>query len=324
MRGHTGRAPKRRRGPPFSPLMQRHDPGYGRGEHAITSSAAHAALGGDGLVSHLEAVFASEAYRPPMLPVVALEVHALTRRADVPLHRFVTLIERDPILAAAVLKAAQSPAYAARVPPRTLDDVVARMGLDNLRDLVWEAAAGKVFRAPGYQDAMASVRRHSVAVARIARSLSDQTSIPRDQAFLCGLLHDAGFVAALLALGELPRAEQPALRDVVHELDGLHEAAGLRVAALWKLPMDVQLVLGHHHLPRIGSHPHPLAAIVTLAGHLASATGLAIELAPGIPVDVVEPHALTFAREALSLGPRQMESAAADAVVLCASEDLAA
>lgn len=304
--------------------MDRHDARYGRGEHTISLSEENAALGGDDLVARLEATFSSPGYRPPMLPAVALEVHALTRQADVPLRRYVELVERDPILAAEILRAAQSPMYAARVPPRTLDDVVTRLGLDNLRDLVWEVAAGRVFKAKGYQQAMTTLRRHSIAVARIARRLSDLTSIERDQAFLCGLLHDAGFLAILLALGELPRAEQPALAHVADQLDGLHGAAGQRVAALWNLPLDVQLVLGHHHMPRIDGYAHPLAAIVTIAGALANEHGLRVELAADVDVDVVEPQAVTFAREALGLGERQVQTIEADAAVLCGADDLAA
>ncbi|HJK98512.1 MAG TPA: HDOD domain-containing protein [Polyangiaceae bacterium LLY-WYZ-14_1] len=286
--------------------VDRHDPRYGHGQHAIDSAeAAEALLLHESPLEGLRRVFSSPDYHPPPLPSVALRVHELTKRPDVPMGEVVGLIERDAMLAAEVLRLAQSPFYATKVPPQSLDDVAARLGLNTLRNLVWEVAAGRVFKVPAYQPAMENLRAHSVAVARLSRLVSSYTAVNAEQAFLCGLLHDVGWVACLLALAEGARsrgAAPPALADVVDEVGTIHGEAGATVARLWSLPGDLGLVLEHHHDPRIQGFVHPLSAVVAIANDLAveRGAGLDLSLQDG-PRDLVEAPVLGLARDALDL-----------------------
>ncbi len=192
--------------------------------------------------------FRSPHYKPPVLPAVATELLALTRRSDVGVAEVTRTLERDPILAAAVLKLAQSPLYATRVAPSSLSQAVQRLGLMTVRDMVFQVVMDlRVFRADGYKDLMERVRRHSIVTAHLMRALCAHTSLPADQAFLCGLLHDVGLGAVLIAVGELPQAQRPELTAMATVAADIHHEVGAMMTRLWQLAPELQSVIEQHH-----------------------------------------------------------------------------
>jgi len=280
---------------------------YGRGQYSI---------GNDGILvesaaefaARLRAHFASPGYTPPLLPAVALEVHALAQQSNVDAAKVVEVMRRDPMLAGRVLKIAQSAAFAPVGTITSLLDAVVRLGLRNLSEIAWEVSLGmRVFRSHAYAEAMEIVRRHSTACAYLARMVSGFTSIASEYAFLCGLLHDIGMAAALTVLGEQkataagfdPTLLGPALQQCHQEASGV-------VAGLWKLPADVQLVLSHHHDVLIDGFVHPLAAVVAIAEELTRGLGLGIVLS-GHNCDVTSDTALAHARTALGFDHARMD-----------------
>jgi HD-like signal output (HDOD) protein len=231
------------------------------------------------VTSRVQKTFASPAYRPPMLPAVALDVLELSQKADVDFEQVVRLLEKDPVLAAKVLSISQSAAYATRTPILSLRTAVVRLGLKTLRDIVLEAALHlKVFRVPGFEPAMARLARHSTASAHVIRAICRRTRVETEYAFLCGLLHDVGFAAALLALSgdpQLGRAPFEALAPVV---DDVHDEASGLLARLWKLPAQVQRVVARHH--DLGKEPEPVSAALVVAEQLVWEAGAGIEPPP--------------------------------------------
>lgn len=194
------------------------------------------------------ATFRSPQYKPPVLPAVATELLALTRRSDVGVVDVTRTLERDPILAAAVLKLAQSPLYATRIPPTSLSQAVQRLGVVTVRDMVFQVVMDlRVFRVEGYKDLMERVRRHSIVTAHLMRVLCTHAPLPADQAFLCGLLHDVGLGAVLLAIGELPQAQRPELTAMATVAADVHHEVGAMMTRFWQLAPELQTVVEHHH-----------------------------------------------------------------------------
>ncbi|MBK7864623.1 MAG: HDOD domain-containing protein [Archangiaceae bacterium] len=226
----------------------------------------------------LTRTFQSPRYQPPMLPEVATDLLAMAGRADVEVAQLVKLLEKDALLAGRVLKLCNSPLYGNAEPVRSLKAAVVRMGLAELRDVVMEASLSfRVFKTTGYSEAVDRVRLHSTAVAHLARTITRFTSFEAEYAFLCGLLHDVGYSAALVALGDAPKGAK--LRPVVDlwpALAGLHETVSGSVATLWKLPAEVGMVLRLHHTLKVGDVVHPVAAIVSLAEAIAIEHGFGL------------------------------------------------
>jgi HD-like signal output (HDOD) protein len=248
------------------------NPDYGRGQHRIDFPWEPIAL-----VAKLRETFHSPDYRAPVLPSVALELMALSRRDDVRIRDILLLLERDSLIAGGVLKLAQAPLYQRSGQVRSLSEAVTRLGLKTLADLCWNVAMNaRVFRAPGYDAAMDQLRRHSAATAQIARLIGAFVTFPDDYTYTCGLMHDAGAAACLTLLGDVPRgAERPPLDAVWDSVMDVHQEASAVLARAWQLPTDVQLIVGHHHQPRIGGKVHPVIAAIAMAEALASELGCA-------------------------------------------------
>src|SRR5882757_7601963 len=153
------------------------------------------------IAAALRSRFTSPSYKPPLLPAIALEVHQLAQQSDVNLARMAAVIEKDPLLAARVLRLAHSAASAPTGAIPSVRDAIVRIGIRNLADVAWEVALDtRVFRSKSYSGLMALVSRHSIACAHLSRLVARFTSIASEYAFLCGLLHDVGMAAALVIL----------------------------------------------------------------------------------------------------------------------------
>ena len=248
-------------------------------------------------------LFASPTYRPPVLPSVALEIMELARQPSVTFEAVVGVLEHDPMLAAKVLSIAQSALYASRSPILSLKQAAVRLGLGTLRDLVLEAALKlRVFRVPGYDAAMERLARHSTLVAYLARELCQRTAIEVEYAFVCGLLHDVGIAACLLALSDEPRGGPIPYGTLGSVLREVHEGASGLLARLWGLRPEIQLVVGTHHHLEIGGKPHPVNAALIVAEGMAEEFESRI-LPPGSPEGEFDGNpAALFEAACLALG----------------------
>ena len=249
---------------------------YGRGSHRI---ALHELATADARELKLQLVrtFSSKDYEPPVLPAVAFEVMELSRRKDVGLTDVQAVLETDPLIATRVIKVAQSPLYATRMPVQSIGDAVRRLGLNTIRDVVWQVSMNmRVFRVPGYTAVMERLQRHSIATAHASRIVCDYTAIASEYAFLCGLLHDVGISGILIALAESAGNDPPELDMLLPTIDAVHGEASGHMARMWKLASDLQTVLTHHHGFDADNMPHPLVATLTLAEDLVTQLGYTV------------------------------------------------
>ncbi len=238
----------------------------------------------DELLRRVMAHFRSPRYQPPLLPVIAVEIMALSQDENVSASDIVAIVERDPLLAAKLLKLAQSARYSTgRRPIQTLQDAVARLGSVALRDMVFEVSLNtRIFQARGYTEAMERLRVHSVATAHIARAVCRRVRVRSDYAFLAGLLHDVGVAGLFIALSEMGEGADP--HRTWSAVKSVHaEASGL-LGSLWGLPRPLIDVMRHHHGVLVDGKPNTLCAIVVVAERFA------FELAPLVGDDPSTPQ----------------------------------
>lgn len=249
---------------------------YGRGTASIELEGLEF-LDHTELLTRLGSVFESPNYRPPRLPDAALKLLELSRKPTVDLREVQKVLEEDQMLAAEVLRLAQSMAYsgATNSPVRTLAEALLRLGLARVTELFLHASLNlRVFRVKAYQAHMDALRQHSLVVAHLARHLSRRTALYDEHSFLCGLLHDVGIAAALIAMAEgAGRNSPPAFELIWPAIKECHANAGATLARLWQLPPEVGFVLRQHHDFEIQGHPHPTAAVVALADAAATELG---------------------------------------------------
>jgi len=187
----------------------------------------------------------------PSLPTIALKCLNLIRSPNFSLKDASTIVEKDPLLAAQVMRAANSAAMATREPAKTILNALSRLGVDKLRTLLVEVSAHKVFESKDQRIAQAcrGLWDHSLAVAALGRdivALGGGGGEP-DVAYLAGLLHDVGkpVVATLLLEAERMAAggwtatsssswiDSSAWISVIQQT---HRKAGVALAEKWELP----------------------------------------------------------------------------------------
>lgn len=279
---------------------------YGNGTHAIDVEESD--ISDDELERLVLLRFASPDFQPPLLPKVALELQKLAQASDFEPNAVVTLLAQDPLLAGKVLQRAHSAAFGSGLAGSgglNLRDAVVRLGLRNLRDVVWEAAMQmRVFRAPAFTNQMVSLQRHASATAELASAVAAFTPFPSEYAFLCGLLHDVGIAAVLLQFSEMKRP--PSLTQIGNVIHNHHASISARLVELWKLPDEVRWVVGAHHEVLSGGYAHPLTAIVTLADELARRRGDGFNLGNGGHSDATPEDKLAIALQALNLSEAKL------------------
>lgn len=245
------------------------------------------------LRERLIAVFEDPSYRPPPLPSVAMELLALSNKSDARASDVVRLLEQDEMLAASVMRIVSSPIYSGRNTVTSLKEAVVRLGFKIIRDMVFEVALRSgVFDLAEYAETVAQVQRHSTVTAYVARIVCTKARIDGDHAFICGLLHDAGFAGLLFAITHFEGSESPPLGQIWTDVDALHERASGILARLWGLPDKMAEVVGHHHHLHTGEFSK-VAAAICIADRLSRSFGADV-------VGPVDEHGVAVAGDAVS------------------------
>jgi putative nucleotidyltransferase with HDIG domain len=250
-------------------------PEYGLGSHDIDADPLELAKPQD-LQQTLLKIFRSPNYKPPVLPSVAIELTELSRKTTVSYDEVVAVLQMDPLIVAGVLKVAQSPMYGGRLPVQSLKEALQRLGINTLRDVVWQVVAGmRLFRVKGYTEIMERLQAHSVFTACMARLVATKAGVAAEHAFLCGLLHDVGISGTLIALAE-GQKKLPELGNLFAAIDGMHEQASGLMAKLWGLsPEIVSVVECHHHAGDLAKMP-ALVSILCISEEIGADLGFSL------------------------------------------------
>lgn len=206
----------------------------------------------------------------PVLPEAATAILTETARPEWQASVLVDILKRDPTMSAHLLRLANSPAFAPASPIVSLPQAISRLGASALKQVaILIACETRVFRIPGFEAAMRSVFRHSLATALYAQEIARGRRSNVEEAFLGGILHDVGWPILVQALVDLHVRHARTVNHLTVLLTAqeAHERVGRALASKWKLPDRVALALEqHHHLPASASE---LSWVVAYADALA-------------------------------------------------------
>jgi HD-like signal output (HDOD) protein len=270
-------------------------------------------------------LFARPGFKIPVLPVTALEVMRLSRQSDIGVEKLIDVLSQDSMLAADILKLARSPVYAGLSQAKTLKEAAVRLGNAGVHRIVLEAVQRSVFRAPGLVQALEAVRKHGSAVGHLARVVSRHASLDPEFGFLCGLLHEIGLSAGLMALA----ADKTPKLDLAgwFTLERAHEEVAQVICHYWKLPPELGQVLAQHHAPPDSlSATSPMVSLLVVAEFLAEqdAAGLGHLMKQATGIDLpMEPadRRIDQARSTLRLDDRAWARLYEDAATTMANLD---
>ena len=251
---------------------------------AVGSSRARLTAAEVQLLEAVRAKVAAGKLALPKLPSTHATLLHLTGGEDISTKLVVEAIERDQIMSAEVLGAANSAAYSAAEPARTVAEAVVRIGARDLRALLWSMALKASAPDDGALATWAlEAWRQSAAMARMARVFAPELSLPPEQVVTAVLLADVGKVALIATLrrelerSKKPIAPTPALVGCLFREE--HEAAGAALARSWRLPEEIANNCAHHHEWPTNERGLKLAALTSLVQRLDMLLALGAEVA---------------------------------------------
>jgi putative nucleotidyltransferase with HDIG domain len=210
--------------------------------------------------------------RLPVLPTVAVELLASVNDDNSDARSLAARVQRDPSLAAHVLRVANSARFAPKEPIVSLTQAIGRLGLATLREIVVSVAVkGSTFDVMGHEAYVDQLWRHALLTGRLAQEIARARRANVEAAFLCGLLHDIGTPVALQGLVDLckevgARPSEPTLQQTAA---ALHQEIGAMLIERWKLPEWVHAAVRFHHHPDDAPKHHDLVRTTALADALA-------------------------------------------------------
>lgn len=233
-----------------------------------------------------------DAVNVPPYPAVAMRLQRLASSDDFGMSDLHRVISGDPVLAATVLRYANSAAFRGINPTSTLETAVSRIGTSEVCKIALATSIGAHAIVTG---CLSSLRRRywrlSMTSAMLCRTLAVARKQNPEEAFICGLLHDFGQVIAtacfeeVLAKGRDTRVLPEAVwADCV---DRFHVELGLVTAARWNLPPLICSIISSHHNPKTDpSHKDLLDLILVcdaIALHLDHTPSPTVETIATIP-----------------------------------------
>lgn len=219
------------------------------------------------------------------LPAAATQAIRMLTDPQMEIGRLAGVLETDQVLAAQVLRHANSAYYGGLATCSSVAEGIMRIGTRQLRSVLYSVAAGGMLtaRLTGYRLRDGELFRHSFVTAAATRRLAELLRYPEpEEAYAAGLLHDLGKL--LLDRHLLPRyaamAADVARGRTIIEVEEMHLGAdhatiGGLMADRWAFPRRLADAIRYHHAPSLAQQPR-LAAMVGLVNVLVLQAGIGL------------------------------------------------
>lgn len=219
----------------------------------------------------------------PALPQAAERVLGALGRKDCNFIQVADEIADDQVLAAALLRAVNSPFYRGIEKISSIRQSVTRLGAKALRALIMhQALRAATFMKQGGDNALAMfVWKRSLTCGFIMRGLAKFTGKDEESAFLTGLLHDIGSVITLRIVCDEEkqmheRLDLPTFEYLCFES---HQEFGELVAKEWKLPAELISIISSHHTTPAADDPQRVERLMIQFTDMVAAM-----IGPGTPM----------------------------------------
>jgi HD-like signal output (HDOD) protein len=217
----------------------------------------------------------------PHLSDTAVQAMNLVNSPDASLSDMVNVIRRDGMVAAAVIKLANSAVYRASGEVTDLQQAVVRIGFRGTGNLISGIGMKSLYdrHPPIVQSMCQGILRHSLFTANLSSGINRAAQIGlQGEEFTSGLLHDVGrIVISVKAMNELLSAGIPEYDQAEDLLAREREAFGTDHCSLGglfavqnQLPKRVGRVILNHHNPCGEQEFRDLLGLVMLADSVAN------------------------------------------------------
>jgi len=225
---------------------------------------------------------------PPM-PMLAQKIIQLNANPYAHADDLAKLVEKDPSLAAQIVRYAQSPFYGYQGKIASIRQAISRvLGYDMVMNIALGVAAARPFKIePSGPLGLNAFWRHATYSATLAQALS--TLLPRADrprpgtAYLAGLLHNFGFLLlghsfpkefAQLHNAVIREPEIPVIELEQRLLGITHTEIGAWLMETWNMPAEIITVQKEHHNPDYEGPYANYVRLVMLADSLLKTHGM--------------------------------------------------
>ncbi len=203
------------------------------------------------------------------LPPIPDVMQKVMEKIDNPSSSMDEIIEciTDQILISKILRICNSPYYRQIGSVETLKDAVLFIGLKSLMSIITVHALSQF--SPKNSTEIKKTIQHSLQCGLIARQLAQDMHSNRDQAFICGLMHNIGKTIMLELFDDyvLPHDVQ------LHLIEENYAEVGFLLAKKWNFSEEIQETIQYHHHPELAVNHKGLVEIVHLSIMIAHAFG---------------------------------------------------
>jgi putative nucleotidyltransferase with HDIG domain len=208
----------------------------------------------------------------------------LTNNEDVSMSRLSALISSEPAFSSEVLTIANSALYSVRSPVTSVLQAVAVLGTKRLRGLCLTVGVRAYLGDSLNNQSLLAMWRHSLACALIAQQLARAGSMPKDEAYTAGILHDIGRVALAVlsakeyaSLLETHIGSASSVLQAERDLFGFdHCETGRHLIRDWKLPAQFMSIVSDHHSARQRGDPWHMPDLINVSCRMADSIGFAV------------------------------------------------
>ncbi|KPW32753.1 putative signal transduction protein [Pseudomonas coronafaciens pv. coronafaciens] len=207
----------------------------------------------------------------PSIPKVAQDLMLQFDNPSSNLESIARNIEKDPVIAAKVLRLANSARFRGSRDSSSIEDAAMRLGFNTLRTLVMASAVTGAFKAGPSFD-LKGFWLKSFQVAGICRMLARQTGVDPEIAFTCGVMHNIGELLIQTGAPEVAERLNAAGASTpgrgaseTLQLGFSYPEVGAELARRWQLPKVILQAIAYQAKPMQAPDNAPLPRIVAQA-----------------------------------------------------------
>jgi len=228
------------------------------------------------------------------------------------------IIKQDPMLAAKILKIANSPLYGVAGQVNSISHAITILGFDEVKNLIIGLSLIQAFGEDGNFNGFSTrdLWLHSIGVATASMLIAKRAGngFNPDECFTMGLLHDIGrFILCKAFADEMEKIlklqdEKKKPLSLVEEEQGFsHSEIGAYLAQKWKLSEQMASVVRYHHRPKSAGEDEPYCAVVYLADQLCHRLAIGWS-SKWLPKGVMLPKSLSLTKDDVQELAREIKS----------------
>ncbi len=182
----------------------------------------------------------------PSLPSITLKIRQAIADDSATVRQLVSLIRTDPGLSALLMKSASSPLYKTASPVKTLDGVVALIGMDAVNNLVMLHSVRGMFvsKDPRLKLLFDRTWRRQIMKAGLSCFLAKKLRYQSvDEVLICSLLSEVGSLAVISAFNDLK--EVPDAQDYITLCRNYSKLLGVTLLTKWNVDEELIEVIKH-------------------------------------------------------------------------------